>query len=181
MRIYFMRDGLWDLFVGMSAIAWGVLIRLDMPVLIPVALIFLAGLVPALHPRVTFPRLGYARFRTASPARNGGAALAVMAVGAAIVLVTFRTGLGRLIDAYLSVWAGLAVGALIGLMGWSFGASRFIAYGVIVLLAMVVHQWGGIAIWLAITLAGVAITACGLVVLCRFLRDNPKVDTNGIG
>lgn len=180
MRIYFMRDGLWDLFAGMSAIAWGVLIRLDMPALIPVALIVLAGLVPALRPRVTFPRLGYARLRTASPARNGGAALAAMAVGAAIVLVTFRTGLGALIQAYLPVWAGIAIGSLVGLTGWSFGAGRFIAYGVLILLATMAYQWGGVALWLAVVAAGVAIAACGLVVLYRFVRDNPRVDTNGI-
>lgn len=180
MRVYYIRDGLWDLFVGLSTVMSGILIAADMPALIPVALVIAAALVLVMRPRITFPRAGYARFRSTSPARNSGAAVAAMVAAAAIVLMTFRTGLGTLIQTHLPVWLGLAIGGLVGLMGWSFGASRFIAYGAVILLAMVVHQWGGVAMWLSFTLAGIAITTCGLFVLYRFVRDNPRVDTNGI-
>lgn len=180
MRLYYMQDGLWDLFVGVSAMSSGVLIRIDMPALIPVALVITAGLVLALRPYITFPRAGYAQFRPTSPARNGGAAVAAMVAAAAIVLMTFRTGLGALIQTHLPVWLGLATGGLIGLIGWSFGARRFIAYGAVILLATAVHQWADAAMWLSITLGGTIISVCGLFVLHRFVTENPRVDTNGI-
>ena len=180
MRLYYLQDGLWDLFVGVTAISSGVLIRIDMPALIPMALVITAGLVLALRPHITFPRAGYARFRPTSPARNGDAAVAAMVAAAAIVLMTFRTGLGALIQTHLPVWLGLAIGGLIGLMGWSFGARRFIAYGAVILLATAVHQWGDATMWLSITLGGAIISACGLFVLYRFVTENPRVDTNGI-
>lgn len=179
MRLYYMQDGLWDLFVGVSAMSSGVLIRIDMPALIPVVLVITAGLVLVLRPHITFSRAGYAQFRPTSPARNGGAAVAAMVAAAAIVLMTFRTGLGALIQTHLPVWLGLAIGGLIGLMGWSFGARRFIAYGAVILLAMVVHQWGGVAVWLSLTLGGFVITVWGLFVLWRFLRDSSGVNKNG--
>ncbi len=180
MRLYYTQDGLWDLFIGASAIASGILMKVEMAALIGVVLVAAGGLVLALRPRITFPRAGYARFRSSSVSRNAGAAVAAMVAGAVLVLMTVRTGLGALIDTHLPVWAGLAIGGLVGLMGWSFGASRFIAYGAFILLGMAAHQWGDVPMWLAVTVAGIVITACGLVVLYLFLTDNPKVDADGI-
>jgi hypothetical protein len=49
-------------------------------------------------------------------------------------------------------------------------------YGALIFLAGVVHQWGGVPLWLAVTLTGIVITVSGAMVLRRFLKENPKVD-----
>jgi hypothetical protein len=74
------------------------------------------------------------------------------------------------------VWTGLAMGGLVAVVALSFNTRRFYVYGALIFLAGVVHQWGGVPLWLAVTLVGGAIVVSGTMVLRRFLRENPKVD-----
>jgi len=176
MMLYYTQDGLWDLFVGACVLAWGLLMETDMSVMIGVVCAAAFAFLWVAKKRITHPRIGYVRFRPASRWRGLLAAVIGMVVGGGLVLLRSQTGVGTLIDAYLPVWTGLAMGGLVAVVALSFNTRRFYVYGALIFLAGVVHQWGGVPLSFAVTLVGGAIIVSGAVVLRRFLRDNPKVD-----
>lgn len=176
MMLYYTQDGLWDLFVGACVLAWGLLLDTEMSVLIGVVCAAAFAFLWIAKRRITHPRIGYARFRPASRWRGLLAALAGMVVGGGLVLLRSQTAVGTVIDAYLPVWTGLAIGGLVAVVALSFNTPRLYAYGALIFLAGVVHQWGGVPLWLAVTLVGGAIIVSGSVVLRRFLRENPELD-----
>lgn len=176
MMLYYTQDGLWDLFIGACMLAWGLLLGTEMSSLIVVSCVAASGLLWVAKRHITHPRVGYARFRPASRSRRLLAALVGGTVGGMLVLLTSRTAVGVLILPYLPVWTGLAMGALVAVVAWSFNARRFYAYGALIFLSGVVHQWGGVPLWISVTFAGIAITVSGAMVLMRFLKENPKVD-----
>jgi hypothetical protein len=176
MMLYYTQDGLWDLFVGACVLAWGLLIDTGMSAMILIACAAAFALLWAAKRSITHPRVGYARFRRASGTRRAAAALVGMVVGSGFALLASTAAIGALIDAYLPVWTGFAIGLLVALVAWSFGARRFYVYGSLIFLAGVVHQWGGIPLGLSVTVAGLVIALSGINVLMRFLRENPKVE-----
>jgi len=176
MMLYYTQDGLWDLFVGACVLAWGLLMETDMSVMIGVVCAAAFAFLWVAKKRITHPRIGYVRFRPASRWRGLLAAVIGMVVGGGLVLLRSQTAVGTLIDAYLPVWTGLAMGGLVAVVALSFNTRRFYVYGALIFLAGVVHQWGGVPLSFAVTLVGGAIIVSGAVVLRRFLRDNPKVD-----
>jgi hypothetical protein len=181
MMLYYTQDGLWDMFVGACVLAWGLLMETEMSVMIGVVCAAAFAFLWVAKKRITHPRTGYARFRTASRWRALLAALIGMVVGGGLVLLRSQTVLGTLIESYMPVLTGLAMGGLVAVVALSFNTPRFYAYGVLIFLAGVVHQWGGLPLWLAVTLAGAAITVSGARVLVRFLREYPKVEEEANG
>lgn len=176
MMLYYTQDGLWDLFVGACVLAWGLLLDTEMSVMIGVVCAAAFAFLWIAKRRITHPRIGYARFRPASRWRSLLAALIGMVVGGGLVLLRSQTVLGTLIESYMPVLTGLAMGGLVAVVAVSFNTPRFCAYGALIFLAGVVHQWGGVPLWLAVTLVGGAIIVSGSVVLRRFLKVNPKTD-----
>lgn len=176
MMLYYTQDGLWDVFIGACVLAWGLLVETEMSPLILVSCVAAGALLWVAKRRITHPRIGYVRFRPASRWRSLLAGLIGMFVGGGLVLLRSQTVVGTLIDPYVPVWTGLAMGGLVAIVALSFNTRRFYVYGALIFLAGVVHQWGGVSLWLAVTLAGIAITVSGTMVLRRFLRENPKVD-----
>ena len=181
MMLYYTKDGLWDLFVGACVLAWGLLVETEMSAMIGVACAAAFAFLWVAKKRITHPRIGYARFRPASRWRGLLAAFIGMVVGGGLVLLRSQTIVGALIESYLPVLTGLAMGLLVVVVGASFNVRRFYAYGALIFLAGVVHQWGGVPLWLAVTLAGVAITVSGARVLVRFLREYPRVEVDANG
>ena len=176
MMLYYTQDGLWDLFVGACVLAWGLLMDTEMSVMVGVICAAAFAFLWIAKRRITHPRIGYARFRPANRWRSVVAALVGMVVGGGFVLLSAQTAVGTLIEVYLPVWTGLAMGGLVAVVALSFNTRRFYVYGALIFLAGVVHQWGGVPLWLAVTLVGGAIVVSGTMVLRRFLRENPKVD-----
>ena len=181
MMLYYTQDGLWDLFVGVCATGWGLLLGLDLIALVGVICGSAGVLVVVLRQQITHPRVGYVKFRPAGRYRSVIAALVAGLAAGILVVTTARTGLGELIRPLFAVWTGLAVGTLLAAAGWAFNARRFYAYGALIALAGAVHQWMGVPLWLAVATAGAVIIVSGLVVLSRFLKHNPKVDVDAIG
>jgi len=181
MMLYYTQDGLWDLFVGACVLAWGLLMDTEMSVMIGVVCAASFAFLWIAKRRITHPRIGYARFRPASRWRALLAALIGMVVGGGLMLLRSQTVLGTLIESYMPVLTGLAMGGLAAVVALSFNTRRFYVYGALIFLAGVVHQWGGLPLWLAVTLAGVAITVSGALVLVRFLREYPRVEEEANG
>ena len=175
MLLYYTQDGLWDLFVGVCAVSWSLLLRIDLVALVGAVCGMAAVLVIALKQRITYPRVGYARFRSAGASRGVIAGSVGFGAACLLIVLTVRSGMAEVIRPYFPVWMGLAIGALIAVAGWAFNARRFYLHGALIFLAGVAHQWGGVPLWLAVTIAGVVIVVVGAVVLARFLRNNPKV------
>lgn len=181
MMLYYTQDGLWDLFVGACVLAWGLLVETDMSTMIGVACAAAFAFLWQAKKRITHPRIGYARFRPTSRWRGLLAAVIGMVVGGGLVLLRSQTAVGALIEPYLPVVTGLAMGLLVAVVGASFNVRRFYAYGALIFLAGVVHQWGGVPLWLVVTLAGVVITVSGARVLVRFLREYSRVEVDANG
>ena len=184
MLLYYTQDGLWDLCLGACVLAWGLGIWLDFVALHGAFCGAAVVLVWALKKVVTYPRAGYARMREGGQLqRRFMKALAASVVAGLVVfllgVVVFEGmagGVATVLRAYFPVLFGAMVGILFSVIAAWVHQPRFYAYALLIFLAGVVHQWGGVELPLTVTVAGTCILACGMAVLVRFLRNNPRID-----
>lgn len=175
MLLYYARDGLWDICVGICVLGWALALRFDFIALVGVIIAGTASVVPAVRKKVTYPRIGYARLKPDSGTRQMLALLVAFGLSALMLVLLAGTGLRELIRTYIEVWLGVMGALLIAVLGYLLNTSRFYVYAMLVFLAGAATQWAGVELWLAVAVAGASIIAAGIVVLCRFLRDNPSV------
>lgn len=184
MLLYYTQDGLWDLCLGACVVAWGLGIRFDFVALHGAFCGLAVVLVWALKKVITHPRAGYARMREGGPLqRRFTKALAITVVLGLVVfllgIVAFElvSGNGAIVlRAYFPVLFGGMVAILFAVIATWVHQPRFYVYALLIFLAGVVHQWGGVELWIAVATAGTAIIVGGAFVLVRFLRNNPKPD-----
>lgn len=171
--LYYTRDGLWDICIGVCVLGWALAIHFDFIAFIGVIVAIAVTLVPVLKQRLTYPRIGYARLKPDSGTRK---LLAVfVALGAAVLFLVILAGAGlqEMLHAYLSLWLGATGALLIAVIGHVLGTTRFYLYALLVFLAGAATQRGSVELWLAIAAAGAVIIISGAYVLLRFVRDNP--------
>jgi len=184
MLLYYTQDGLWDLCLGACVLAWGLGIWLDFVALHGAFCGAAVVLVWALKKVITYPRAGYARMREGGELqRRFRKALAIAVVLGLVVfllgVVVFEGTAGvvaTVLRAYFPVLFGAMVAILFSVIAAWVHQPRFYAYALLIFLAGVLHQWGGVELPLAVTVAGTAILACGTAVLLRFLGNNPRID-----
>ncbi|HHE41916.1 MAG TPA: hypothetical protein ENL12_04660 [Dehalococcoidia bacterium] len=171
MLLYYTRDGLWDICIGICVLGWALAIRYDFIAFIGV--IVAVTFVPVLKQRLTYPRIGYARLKPDSGTRK---LLAVfVALGAAVLFLVLVAGAGlqAMLRDYLPLWLGVMGALLVAVIGHVLGTTRFYVHALLVFLAGAAAQWAGVELWVVVTLAGAAIIAIGGYVLVRFLREHP--------
>ena len=76
---------------------------------------------------------------------------------------------------YFPVLFGVVMAVLFSVIAAWVHVSRFYINGALICLAGAVHQWGGVDLWVTVTSAGSVIILSGIVVLVRFLRNNPRL------
>jgi len=175
----FFQDGLWDIFLGFFILGWGLAILTDLAYLPGVIFMGLYFAIWGVKKRLTYPRIGYARFSETSrrriTARFVILGLAVMLVG---VMVAVLWGIGArpqwLADYFPLVFNGILAAVVCFIAYWA-RVNRFYVYAVLIFLGAVFHMWLGVRWEFGFIGAGGIILLIGLGVLIIFLRRYPKM------
>ena len=175
----FFQDGLWDIFLGLFILGWGLAILTDLAYLPGVTFIGLYFAIWGVKKRLTYPRIGYARFSATSRRRVTTRfiilGVAVLLVGVMVaVLWGIRARPQWLADYFPLIFNGI-LAAIVCFIGYWARAKRFYGYAVLIFLGAVFHLWLGVQWEFGFIGAGGIILLIGLGVLIIFLRRYPKM------
>jgi hypothetical protein len=181
-KIYlsFFQDGLWDIFLGLFILGWGLTILTDAVYLPGPLFVGLYFAVWGVKKRLTYPRIGYARFSETGRRRVTARFLilgtVVLLVG---VMMAVLWGIGTrpqwLADYFPLVFNGI-LAAIVCIVAYWARANRFYLYAVLIFLGAVFHLWLGIPWEFGFIGAGGIIMLIGVGILINFLRKYPKMD-----
>jgi hypothetical protein len=200
-RRYWYTDGIAELASGgmflLLGLYFGVLGYFEQGSLVSVILqvsmilVFVGGafgvrwLVNTLKSRLTYPRTGYVEYRVKdgdTRKRRLVIVVSAMAISAAsIVLIDYIRGMESMVFI-----TGLLVGIIfIALRGKSSGLRRFYVLGGLAIVLGVALAYSGLpqmyTLTLFYSLLGVAILISGMLVLRRYLAENPSLAENNNG
>jgi hypothetical protein len=175
----FFQDGLWDIFLGLFILGWGLAILTDLAYLPGVTFIGLYFAIWGVKKRLTYPRIGYARFSETSRRRITAKfvilGVAVMLVG---VIMTVLWGIGTrpqwLADYFPLIFNGILAAIVCFVAYWA-RVKRFYGYAVLIFLGAVFHLWLGTEWEFGFIGAGGIILLIGLGILIIFVRRYPKM------
>jgi len=176
--MYFFQDGLWDIFLGLYLLGWGLAILTENPST-PLA-VFLCGYLAVwvIKKRLTYPRIGYTRLGSTSRRRvKTGFFVLVAAVLLLRILVAALWEMDTLpqwlADYFPLLLGGILAGAVCLVSYWS-RVNRFYIHAALIFLAGVLHQWLGIEWGFGFIGSGTIIVLVGLRLLIVSLRMYPK-------
>jgi hypothetical protein len=186
--VSYFQDGLTDLYGGFILLGLGLAMLTDQ--MWWLALMLVGTAVLWARKRITFSRMGYARFSPQREARTkrsriaaGIAVAGTLLLGVILFALLWTNGLPQWLEAWLAdyflVAFAVMVGTIIALSAYLLGVARFYAYAVLVFAAFVAAQLFDISPGLPVTIAAGVIVLCGLAVLVRFLRKYPKPGNGG--
>jgi len=175
----FFQDGLWDIFLGFFILGWGLAILTDLAYLPGVIFMGLYFAIWGVKKRLTYPRIGYARFSETSRRRITAKfiilGVAVLLVGVMVaVLWGTRTRPQWLADYFPLIFNGILAAIVCFVAYWA-RVKRFYGYAILIFLGAVFHLWLGIEWEFGFIGAGGSILLTGLGVLIIFLRKYPKM------
>jgi hypothetical protein len=175
----FFQDGLWDIFLGLFILGWGLAILADLSYLVGAFFIGIYFMVWGVKKRLTYPRVGYVRFDATSRRRvttrfiSVGTVLLLLGIMAALLW-----GIGRrpqwLADYFPLIFNGMLAAVVCFVAYWA-RVNRFYAYAALIFLGAVFHLWAGIPWEFGFIGAGGIIVLVGLRILVSFLRKYPRV------
>ena len=175
--IRYFEDGFWDMYIGLLLFAFGLTITFEIGYLAGV-FASLGFLIPRLgKSKVTYPRVGYIKFRNIRKKNVGMILLGVMILGA--VLFFFLVGeqnnsitdflRNNLLLVIALIWGGaLAVAASILNIG------RYFFYAVIIFIGFLISDRIG-SLGINLITAGIVIFVIGLMILILFIRKYPLI------
>jgi hypothetical protein len=175
----FFRDGLWDIFLGLFIVGWGLAILTDAVYLPGIYFIGTYFAVWGIKKWLVYPRIGYARFSATSRRRITARFLilgtAVLLLGlVAAVLWGIGTRPQWLADYFPLIFNGMLAAIVCFVAYWA-RVNRFYLYAALIFLGAVFHLWVGIQWEFGFIGAGGIIVLTGLAILVGFLRKYPKV------
>jgi len=172
------QDGLVDLFLGALLLSWGLTMETMLGGMGGVWFVVFFPILLLARRRITYPRLGYARFTRDRRNRRSLAAL-FTATALLGLLVAFlwssqsfpglRDWLHRSIEIF---FGGLIAAVLLFKAGIS-GIRRLYLYAAVILISFAAAQWHTVPIQYSFIVSGAVILVSGAVVLARFLRRYP--------
>ena len=179
----FFQDGLWDIFIGLFVLGWGLGMLTSADYLVGVSFVGFWLIVLALKRWLTYPRIGYARLgqqKTRVISRLV-IILAVVALAGALMAVLVSSGSRPqwLMEYFPLLFCGMLALIVAGIAVW-LGAYRFVLHAAFILIAGAVHQWLNIKWPYTFIAAGGLSIIVGLYVLFRFLRRYPKASPEEI-
>ncbi len=175
----FFQDGLWDIFLGLFLLGWGLAILTDIAYLPGITFIGLYFSIWGVKKRLTYPRIGYARFSETSRRKISARVLilgvVVLLVG---VMVAVLWGIDRrpqwLADYFPLIFNGILAAVVCVVAYWA-RINRFYLYAALIFLGGVFNLWLGVRWEFGFIGAGCVIVLIGVVVLIIFLRKYPKM------
>ncbi len=176
----FFEDGVWDIFLGLFVLGWGLAIVTDGSYLPGVVFVCLYFAVWGIKKWLTYPRLGYVRFSaTSRRAINTKFVILLTVVLLLGLLVSVLFGIGSrpqwLVDYFPLIFNGMLAAVVCFAAYWA-RANRFYLHAALIFLGGVLPRWPGVPWEFGFIGAGGSITLIGLGFLIRFLRKYPKVD-----
>lgn len=175
----FFQDGLWDIFLGLFIVGWGLAILTGGTYLPAVTFVAFYLMVWGIKRWVTYPRIGYARF-TATSRRRITARFVILGTVVMLLglLAAILWGIGRrpqwLADYFPLIFNGMLAAVVCFVAYWA-RVNRFYLHAVLIFLGAVFHLWLGIRWEFGFIGAGGIIAAIGLGMLISFLRKYPKM------
>ena len=173
----YMEDGIWDMYLGVMALAFGLGILLDISYLAAIMVSIGFAFQSMAKNMVTFPRIGYIKLRKAKKRGMSAILTGVLVLGMMIFLV-FMLGdenpLRSFVKDNMLFFIAAIWGGAIALAGISFHVRRYLAYALLVFAAVILSDWIG-NLGLNLIVAGLLVMITGLVVMVRFIRKYPVV------
>jgi len=175
----FFQDGLWDIFLGLFILGWGLSILTEAAYLPGISFLGIYFAIWGIKRWLTYPRIGYVRFSATSRRKITGRFVilgtVVLLVG---VMMAVVWGIGArpqwLADYFPLVFNGMLAAIVCFVAYWA-RVNRFYLYAVLIFLGAVFHLWVGIPWEFGFIGAGGIIVLIGLGILISFLRKYPKV------
>ena len=173
----FFQDGLWDIFLGLFILGWGVGMLTDMAYLVGGWFICFYFIIWGLKRWLTYPRIGYVKLGDREQKIRMGISivLGIMVLIGLVFAIAFITDERPqwLMDYFPLLFSGMLAVVVSGI-SLSLGAYRFLVYAVMIFVAGSIHQWSDIEWAYTFIGAGSLIGLIGVIVLIRFVRRYPK-------
>ncbi|MDH4300300.1 MAG: hypothetical protein OEV57_02855 [Dehalococcoidia bacterium] len=181
----FFQDGLWDIFLGLCVVEWGLGMFTDLAYLSGVFFIGTYFAVFGIKRWLTYPRIGYVRFSATRVREIKGRFFILLTVTALLgVGVSVLWGIGPrpqwLVHYFPLMLNGMAA-ALVCFGAYWVRVNRFYLHAALIFLGAVFHLWLGIRWGFGFIGAGGIIVLIGLALLVSFLRKYPRMaeETHG--
>lgn len=174
----FFEDGVWDIFLGLFVLGWGLSILTEGTYLPGVLFVALYFTVWGIKKWLTYPRIGYVRFSATSRRRITTRFIILLT---AVLLLGLMTGvlwgIGTrpqwLVDYFPLLFNGMLAAVVCFAAYWA-RINRFFLHAALVFLGAVFHLWLDIQWEFGFIGAGSIIILIGLRFLVSFLRKYPK-------
>jgi hypothetical protein len=175
----FFQDGVWDIFLGLFILGWGLSILTEGAYLPGVLFVVLYFTVWGIKKWLTYPRIGYVRFSVSSRRRITARFLilgtAVLLLG---LLAAMLWGISArpqwLVDYFPLIFNGMLAVIVCFAAYWA-KLNRFYLHAALIFLGAVFHLWLGIQWEYGFIGAGSIILLIGLGILLLFLRRYPRI------
>jgi len=168
----FFQDGLWDMFLGVLLLAWGINVWFDLPFLPGGTFVLFFWLVLGLKQMITYPRIGYAR-----PVEHQSRLIKtvitgiVMLVAVLIFLPLFKNEYIQFLRQNFEFILNSSMAIAAALVGYWWSIKRWYAYALLILVFAVLYQWTELPYQVSFIIPGLTIFLSGLAVLIGFLRQ----------
>jgi hypothetical protein len=174
----FFQDGVWDIFLGLFVLGWGLSILTEGAYLPGVLFVVLYFTVWGIKKWLTYPRIGYVRFSSTSRRIIKGRFLGLLTVVLLLgVMMGVLWGIGTrpqwLVDYFPMIFNGM-LAAIVCLAAYWVKVNRFYLHAALIFLGAVLYQWLGIKWEFGFIGAGGIIVLIGLGFLISFLYKYPR-------
>lgn len=175
----FFEDGVWDIFLGLFVVGWGLSILTEGTYLPAILFVALYSTTWGIKKWVTYPRIGYVRFSSTSrrriKARFVILLIAVLLLG---VIISVLWGIDKrpqwLADYFPLLFNGM-LASIVCLAAYWVRVNRFYLHAALIFLGAVFHHWVGIQWEFGFIGSGSIIVLIGLGLLIGFIRKYPRV------
>ncbi len=179
----FFEDGMWDVFLGLFILGWGLSILTDGSYLPGIVFVCLYFTVWGIKKWLTYPRIGYVRFSSTSRRKIKTGVVILLTVLLLLGLlagVLFGIGTRQhwLVEYFPLIFNGM-LAVVVCLAAYWAKLNRFFLYAALIFLGAPLHVWLDIPWELGFIVAGGFTTLIGLGLLIRFLRKYPPVPQEG--
>ena len=175
----FFEDGVWDIFLGLFVLGWGLSILTEGTSLPAILFVVLYSAVWGIKKWLAYPRIGYVKFSSTSRRMVKGRFIGILTLVLLLgVVMAVLWGIGTrpqwLVDYSPLLFNGMLAVVVCVAACWA-RVNRFYLHAALIFLGAPLRVWLGINWEFGFIGAGGIITLIGLVFLIRFLGKYPKV------
>ena len=178
--LIFFQDGLWDIFLGLFVLVWGLGILTDLAYLAGSLFVCLYLVVWSLKRWLTYPRIGYARLGVRQEKFRQLVSIILgitMTAGIIFAIIFIADDRPEWLSDYFPLLFSGVLAAVVGVMTAWLGVYRFLVHAALIFIAGAVHQFMDIAWSHTYIGGGTVIIIVGAFYLVRFLKKYPGIST----